>query len=280
VVSEHNSAAPAAKKRVQSGESDGVLQNLFFDKRWLSFVAYFSFEELNRQYQRTVLGPFWLVLTQFVVVFAIAFVYSGVLNQPYGTFFPYLSASVICWNLIANTLISSPSTFVTNSMTMKSFAMPTSVFTAQLVTRIVLQFAHAIVVHILVIVLFKVPVTQHMLMFPLTLGIVILALYGFSVFLAVMGARFRDVIPAVSSFMYVMFLCTPVLWKPNLVASSRAYIVEGNPFFYLLDAIRSPLLGQPLHDSTLLVLVFLTIFAWGLAYIAARFVRRNAVFWV
>ncbi len=275
-----NSGASAAKKRVQRGESDGILQNLFFDRRWLNFVAYFSIEEVNRQYQRTVIGPFWLVLTQFVVVFAIAFVYSGVLKQPYETFFPFLSASVICWNLIANVLIGAPNTFVVNAMTMKSFAMPTSVFTAQLVTRIFVQFAHALVVHLLVIVLFKVPLTLYMLMFPVTLTLVALALYGFAVFLAVMGARFRDVIPAVSSFMYVMFLCTPVLWKPNLVSSDRSFVVEGNPFFYLLDSIRSPLLGQPLHEATLAVLVVLVLVAWCLAYVAARFVRRNAVFWV
>jgi ABC-type polysaccharide/polyol phosphate export permease len=273
-------SAETPKERVQRGENDGILQNLFFERRWLNFLAYFSVEELNRQYQRTVLGPFWLVLTQFVIVFAIAIVYSSVLKQDYQSFFPYLSASIICWNLIANTLIGAPNTFVTNAMTMKSFAMPTSVFTAQLLGRTLIQFAHALVVHAVVLVLFKVPLTIHTLIFPITLTLVTLALYGVSVFLAVMGARFRDIIPAVSSFMYIMFLCTPVLWRPNLITGDRTYIVEGNPFYYLLDAIRSPLLGEALHHNTLLVLSLMVIVAWVLAYVAARFVRRNAVFWV
>jgi ABC-type polysaccharide/polyol phosphate export permease len=268
------------EKRVQRGESDGIWQNLFFERRWVNFVAYFSLEELNRQYQRTVLGPFWLVVTQFVVVFAIAFVYSGVFSQEYSTFFPYLSASVICWNLIANILIGAPNTFVANSMTMKSFAMPSSVFTAQLVTRILVQFAHALVIHTIVVVLFKVPVNVHTLLFPVTLTLVVLCLYGVSVALAIMGARFRDVIPAIGSFIYVMFLCTPVLWRPNLIKGNRAFIVEGNPFFYLLDAIRSPLLGEKLHANTFPVLIVLVVVAWCLAYLAARFARRNAVFWV
>lgn len=277
---ETSGGAQAAKPRVQHGETDGIFQNLFFERRWLNFVGYFSLEELNRQYQRTMLGPFWLVLTQFVVVFAIAFVYSGVLNQPQETLFPFLSASVICWNLIANILISAPNTFVVNAMTMKSFAMPTSVFTAQLVTRIMVQFFHALVVHAVVIVLFKVPVNLNTLMFPVSLVLVGLILYGLAVFLAVMGARFRDVVPAVGSFMYIMFLCTPVLWRPSLISAARSYIVEANPFFYLLDAIRSPLLGEALHQNTLLILIIMVIVAWSLAYGAARFVRRNAVFWV
>jgi ABC-type polysaccharide/polyol phosphate export permease len=268
------------KKREQHGETDGILQNLVFGKRWLTFIGYFAIEELNRQYQRTVIGPFWLVLTQFVVVFAIAFVYSGVFSQQYENFFPFLSASIICWNLIANTLINAPNVFVINAMTMKSFAMPTSVFTAQLVTRILVQFAHALVVHALVVVMFKVPVNLNTLVFPVALALVLLWLYGMSVFLAIMGARFRDIIPAVSSFMYLAFLCTPVLWQPNLITGSRAFIVEANPFFYLLDILRSPLLGQQLHPNTLIVVCVLVLMSWVFAYFAARFVRRNAVFWV
>jgi ABC-type polysaccharide/polyol phosphate export permease len=129
-------------------------------------------------------------------------------------------------------------------------------------------------------VLFGIPINGYMLVFPFTLGLICLFLYAFSVFLAIAGARFRDVIPAGNSFMYLMFLFTPVLWPPNLVPPERAFIVEFNPFFYLVDALRAPLLGQALHAGTLPVLAGLIALAWALALFASWKARRNTVFWI
>jgi ABC-2 type transport system permease protein len=262
------------------GETDGIFQNLFFHKKWLTLIYYFSREEVRRQYKRTYIGPFWIVLTQFVVVFAIAFVYTSVFRQEYDKFLPFLSASIISWNFISNTLTAAPSTFITNSSTMKAFELPSSVYTAQLIAKMLTLYLHALVVHACVVFLFAIPMNRYMLFFPITLLLICLFLYAFSVFLAIAGARFRDVIPAGNSFMYLMFLFTPVLWPPNLVPTDRLFIVEFNPFFYLIDALRAPLLGQALHHGTLSMLAGLIILAWGLAVFAAWKARRNAVFWI
>lgn len=273
--------APDARQR--SGHLQGkseVLQNLFFAKKWVYFVFYFAAEEVRRQYARTFIGPMWMVLTQFVLIFSIAFVYSNVLNVPAEEFFPYLSAGIIGWNLISLTISAAPSTLILNHTSLKSFEVPSSVFTAQLISRNMIQYFHALLVHALVIALFKVPVNLDTAMIVLTLPLVLLFLYGAGVLLAMAGARFRDIVPAVGSVMYLMFLCTPVFWKPSLVSEERAYVYELNPFFYLLDAIRQPLLGQPLHENTLFSIVIMTTIIWLAAYISAHFVRRKAVFWV
>lgn len=276
------SAQPQEKKQ-RTGYLQGmseVLQNLFFARKWFYFIFYFAVEEVRRQYARTFIGPMWMVLTQFVLIFSIAFVYSNVLNVPAKEFFPYLSAGIICWNLISMTISAAPSTLILNHTSLKSFEVPSSVFTAQLISRNLIQFVHALLVHFLVIILFKVPVNLNTVLILVSLPMVVAFLYGIGVLLAMAGARFRDIVPAVGSVMYLMFLCTPVFWKPSLVSGERAYVYEWNPFFYLLDAIRQPLLGQPTHESSLLAVTLMTVIVWLSAYISAHFVRRKAVFWV
>jgi ABC-type polysaccharide/polyol phosphate export permease len=76
-------------------------------------------------------------------------------------------------------------------------------------------------------------------------GLVIIALYGLGVelFLAPLGARFRDIGPAVGSAMNLLFILTPIFWVPT-EQQAQSPILRFNPFYHMLEVVRAPLMGH------------------------------------
>ena len=72
--------------------------------RWRHFIFHFAMQDLKRQHAATLLGYWWLVITYFVTIFGVAWVYSGLWNTSARAFLPYLSAGILIWNFLANKL--------------------------------------------------------------------------------------------------------------------------------------------------------------------------------
>ena len=75
--------------------------------------------------------------------------------------------------------------------------------------------------------------------------------------LAVLSSRYRDIPQIVQSAMAVIFLVTPVLWDPANVDRSLL-LVTFNPFHYLVDVVRGPLLDKPFEPLSWLVVLLMT----------------------
>jgi ABC-type polysaccharide/polyol phosphate export permease len=49
--------------------------------------------------------------------------------------------------------------------------------------------------------------------------------------------------PVVVNLIQVMFFLTPIIWKAEQLSEARQKLIHLNPFFYLLELLREPLLG-------------------------------------
>jgi lipopolysaccharide transport system permease protein len=56
-------------------------------------------------------------------------------------------------------------------------------------------------------------------------------------------ARFRDIMPIVNSVMQIAFFLSPVIWKPAQLKEYAVWL-PFNPFYDMLEILRSPLLGE------------------------------------
>ena len=92
-------------------------------------------------------------------------------------------------------------------------------------------------------------------------------------------ARFRDIQPIVNSVLQIAFFVTPVIWKPEQLGP-RAVWLPLNPFYDMLEIVRSPLLG---HAPSLLVWVAALIYSGilcGLAWMFFLRARGRIAFWI
>jgi lipopolysaccharide transport system permease protein len=93
-------------------------------------------------------------------------------------------------------------------------------------------------------------------------------------------ARFRDILPIVSSVMQIAFFMTPVLWQPGMLGAGGQALLPFNPFFDLLEIVRGPLLGVVPGTHIWLGAGLYSLVLWALAWSLFTRVRGRIAFWL
>jgi ABC-type polysaccharide/polyol phosphate export permease len=253
--------------------------SLMVSRDWLGFVRYLAVDGINRQYARTRLGPFWIVLAQFVTIFGIAIVFFTIFKRPFEDFLPYTSASLIGWTLLSQPIIGAPNTFVANSSLIQSFRLPFAIFPMQAVSNAVIVFLHGLAIHLVLMLVFD----KSLLLLPLlipALIVVAAVIYPVTAVLGLLGARLRDLAPMIASVMFMVFLLTPTIWDRGVIDASLLWVVDINPFYHLLEILRHPMLGTWPSTTSMLVSLGLAVTSLSIGEILFRRYSRPLIFWV
>jgi ABC-type polysaccharide/polyol phosphate export permease len=253
--------------------------SLLVSRDWLGFVRYLAVDGINRQYARTRLGPFWIVLAQFVTIFGIAIVFFSIFKRPFEDFLPYTSASLIGWSLLSQPIIAAPTTFVANASLVQSFRLPFAIFPMQTIANALIVFMHGLLIHVVLMLVFG----KSLLLLPLlipALLVVAAVIYPVIAVLGLLGARLRDLAPMIASIMFMVFLLTPTIWDRGVIDKTLMWIVDINPFFHLLEIIRQPMLGAMPSATSMLVALGLAFTSVSLGEYLFRRYSRPLIFWV
>jgi ABC-type polysaccharide/polyol phosphate export permease len=94
---------------------------------------------------------------------------------------------------------------------------------------------------------------------------------------AVISARFRDIPQAVASVTQAAAIMTPVFWRPDRIPQAYRWILDFNPFYHLLEAVRAPLLGATVAPHSYAFLAAMGAVGWGFTFWLFSRTRRRIV---
>jgi lipopolysaccharide transport system permease protein len=235
--------------------------------------------DIRLRYRRSVLGPFWLTLSTGVMVASLGYLYAHIFHTEIHDYLPYLALSLVLWGFLGTVVAEACTAFTDSESVVRAVRMPFFLFAARVLIRNVMVLAHNAVVIVVVDAVFQMwPGWHAFLAIPgfLLWGIDSLAVV---LLLGTFCARFRDILPIVSSVMQIAFFITPVLWQPSQLGRNQA-LLPLNPFFDLLDIVRAPLLGSVPGVEIWLgagcYSLALGVLAWGL-FVRAR---GRIAFWI
>lgn len=217
--------------------------------RWRNW-SYLAVENVKNRYRRTVLGPWWLTLQMGVLVLGISVVFGRLLHTGLRSFLPYVTVGYIAYILLSGLTRAGAEVFVNGSSTLKSTRQPLSSLVLRDAAVEFINFGHNLVLFIPFVALGYVPLNPKMLIaIPI---VAVLAANGLflGLWLGTAVARFRDVQPLVNSILGVIIFFSPVFYRSNdLGSGARGLLLAWNPFTYLINAFRAPLIGAPLSTS-------------------------------
>ncbi len=239
---------------------------------------YLGWRDVKSQYNRSIIGPFWLTLSMGVMVLGLGVLYSQILSIDVAVYLPKLAIGLIVWGLINGTVIGACRVFISAGSALRQLRLPVSVFVFQFVWGQLISFAHNFLIYIVVALVFAINPGWAVLLFVPAMIIVVLNGFFVSLVLGPLCARFRDVPMIVASVMQIVFFMTPIIWSADAM-SHRSFLLTANPFYHLIEIIRDPLLGRPGTFENWMVSVGLTV-ALG-AFATAFFARYRAriVYW-
>lgn len=241
-----------------------------------------GFCDIKLRYRGSTLGPFWLTISMGVQVAAMAFLYADLFHTDVHTYLPYLTISIVLWGYL-NTLVSDGCTcFSQSDALIKGTRMPFTVHAARSVVRNVIVLAHNAVVVVVVFAVMGVNESLYSLVAIPAFALWVIDGFAISLLLGAFCARFRDVPQIIMSILQIAFFVTPIMWYPNILKGHpEAYLlVQLNPFFYILEILRAPLLGTPLTMDMILKAVIISAVIIGISAVGFARSRGRIAYWV
>ncbi|NDC61708.1 MAG: hypothetical protein EBZ60_06805 [Betaproteobacteria bacterium] len=203
-------------------------------------AIYLAWSDTKARYKTSVIGPFWPTLSNVLGVLCLGLVWGHLLKQDMNTFIPQLTAGLIVWQLIAGVLTDGPSTFTRHGSMIRNVAMPSWFFAVRALSKHLINLLHNAVIIVGVMWYYQVPLT-------------------------------------VNSWLLVPGLL--VIYRADSLPAALN-VVWLNPFSYMIEAIRTPLLGGAPPVLTWTVLVGMLLVGSSLTWLYQRKQGKNLAFWV
>lgn len=235
--------------------------------------------EVKQRYRRSVIGPWWISLSMLIFILMMGLVFSRLFNQKLDEYIPFFTAGFLFWTFISSSIIEASEIFKANSGFIKQIKLPFTLYIYKHIARQIICLMHNSVVYVLVCIFFKInPGLIGLLGIPGFI-LVSLNLYWICFMIAMICARFRDMVPMISSCIQIAFFVTPISWMPKLLDQNSS-ILKLNPLVYLLDIVRTPLLGGIPSAKSWLVGIEMAIGGFIICFIIFSTVRSRIAFWV
>lgn len=252
-----------------------VKESLLRYKLW----AYLGWSDIQQRYRGTVLGPLWITLSMVIFVLALSVVYGRLFHQEAKTFLPYLTAGILCWTFISTVLTESTDVFLGAKTFIDNLKLPFLLYVFRLIWKNQIIFLHNLVVFLAVAAFFKTGFSLYSLLFFPAFLLMSILLTSVGLVLGLLGTRFRDIPPVISSLIMLVFFVSPITWPVETIGMD-SLIIKLNPLFYMLDIMRSPLLGIPPALSSWFVSLIMTGLALLISFVLFKKYRSHIPFWL
>ncbi len=273
--------------------------------------SHLGWQDIKQRYRRSVLGPFWITISQGVLALGLGLLYSQLFKLYLPTFLPFIVTGFIVWTFISGCLTEGMETFIANEGLIRHLPAPLTVYALRTVWRQTLMLAHNLIVYLIMVVIFFGELDQR---YALNTGVcdpasqaichpglgwyslsaipafVLLAVNAgwVTLFLGIVSTRFRDFPQLVGSIIQLMFYMTPIVWPIDQLyagggresVSWALPFVYFNPFYHFVQIIRAPLIGQAVNIWSWVVVLGITVVGWALALLVLRNYRSRVSYWV
>lgn len=252
----------------------GILKARYF---WI----HLSLADLRARWRRSFFGILWCMIQPLGLTLLISVVFSKIFNSEITYYAPYILSGIIIWDVVISTTVGGSLSFVQADAYIKQFKHPLAIYTLRTVVSSLIVFALAslpLLGWVLVVLPdnFGFEWLAALLIFPF-LGLI---LWPFATTLAYIGARFRDLGPALTLIMQAFWFVSPVYFEAKVFRGGGLdVLVDNNPIYHLLQIVRAPLLqGEwPTFENINYCLVT-AIFFMSICLISGYKLERKVIF--
>ncbi len=234
--------------------------------------------DIKLRYRGSILGPFWITIIMGSKIATIGFLYAYLLHINIHDYLPYVSISIILWNFINSLIMDSCSIFSNSEKLILSTRLPYSVYAWRTIISNFLILLHNLVVIIIVFCILKIVPYTFYLLIPSSVLWVLDSL-AICLLIGILGTRFKDVPPIVSSIMQALFFITPIIWKINLIHFDKNYMLL-NPLYPLFEIVRSPILGDHLSPLIWIAATGYSLILWITVIFVFSKTRFRIPYWI
>jgi ABC-type polysaccharide/polyol phosphate export permease len=272
----------AADHMIRTGRRGSLfeLQMAFRDLRAsldrLSLAWALAWQDVIARYRGSILGPFWITISMGLMVLGIGVLNGQLFSEPLKAFMPFVALGIVFFGVISGTINEGCDTFIQAAGMLSQTALPMFLFVWRTVFRNLINMAHHMVIVLGVLAFYGYWKIANLPGGLLGLVLLVFNAAWLSMLVAIASARFRDIPQIVASILQFAIFMTPVFWMPSHLGRYR-WILDYNPLYHMLEAVRAPLMGAPVAPHTYLFLLLMGIAGWAVTFGVFTLTRRRIV---
>jgi ABC-type polysaccharide/polyol phosphate export permease len=259
-----------------------LLRDLAQSFREARFWALSAWLDIMARSRMSRLGILWLLLPSFLYIWGVGSFFALLQHHPIHEFAIYIAVGTTVFRLITAVITTSTTTYNQS----KSFIMDGHTRLTDFVLRVIstalFSFLMSLPAVAIAIVVYPQFHALGLLLGLIALPLVLVNILWVGVVFSLIGARhpdFSHVIPNVFMFFYLL---TPIIWSAKSVPphSLRGHLVTYNPFYYLIETVRAPVIQGRYDLHALLVTAVMAVAGWMLAIFVYRRWARFVPLWI
>ena len=230
--------------------------------------------DVKLRYKQTFLGVTWVILQPLVtaIIFTIVFGVFARLpsdGQPYALF---VFAGLLPWNLFSASLQRAGVSLVGNSALISKIYFPRILVPLASVGAVIIDFFVSFGVFIFLLIIYRVEMSNRVLIAPYFLMLTLLAGMGVSLWISAWSVYYRDFMFALPFIIQAWTYISPVAYAMSVVPTKWRWIFSINPAVGFIEGFRWAFLGS---DSLTVEMVIISTLASLILFIGGIFIFRR-----
>lgn len=247
---------------------------------WSSLVC----NDIVARYRRSFLGLGWSLLRPVAMTIVFCFVFGGLFNQPTAEYAPYLMLGLAVWQFLIESMLVGCNSFVNSAVYIRQQRVPLALFPLRTVLGTGFHFLIAFLLAVGLTLYFK-GVTNPVAALTVIPSLLLIFVFAWAAatVLGLIHAHFPDTSQLLEIAMQILFYLTPIVYKTSSFPDRRKllFVLEWNPFYSLLQLVRTPILDGTLPDARNVIVSIVFVAATALlAWMLLRKMERHLVFWL
>jgi ABC-type polysaccharide/polyol phosphate export permease len=227
--------------------------------------------DIRQKYKRTILGRMWLLMLPLIQIIIIGPIYSVIFNKNIDEYIFYLTIGILVWNFISNSLTELSTVLIHSESYLLESKINVSRFVFKVIYKNVYIFINCIPVIVFVMLFYKNNLNINVYYSLFGFLFIIINIYLIGIIISLVSVKYRDIPIIITNMLNLLFLVTPVFWVSKDFIENKFLIMYFNPFFHMLESIRSPLISGKIPSNSLIYLVILAF----ILYIVSEYIMRK-----
>jgi ABC-type polysaccharide/polyol phosphate export permease len=208
-----------------------------FYEFWIQ-VRELSLASIKSRYRSTWAGFVWVVINPLLMFGVQSLVFKNFMRIEVPNYYLFLLGGLLPWIFITSTIQMATPTIVNSSQLLRSFKInPLVIIYAQVLDNFI-NFMASLLITLIPFLFFYDVHFFNLMLLPLSLIPILVGTLSISLIMAIQGVFFRDLNFILSFAFSVLFYLTPIFYPREFVPESWQWIIDINPFYYLLSPFR------------------------------------------
>lgn len=199
---------------------------------------------IRARYRKTLAGFIWVILNPLLQFGVQSLVFRKFLRLEVPDYHLFLLGGLLPWIFISSTISMGTPVFVSYSHLLRSFKISPLVILSSKILDNFINFLVTVLI-ILIPIFFRSEGSPLMIIaLPLAIIPLLITTSALTAYLAVLNVFYRDTNFVVGFILSLLFFLTPVFYPREFVPETYRWIIDVNPFMYIIEPFRILFLGS------------------------------------